>query len=593
MGAYFICLSNLVLHGFTGKRRALGQKSDARLSFEFFGNMCLAAEPSCSLNMSTIFILLTFFIIETFVHGSVFHGLAPVRFFKLDQFSAEVRSGEGIVCVRIIDDTHLYKFRLIGPSVVAALGERRASLTEATFLLPLSGTYALEISQVVNATLPFSSPTSAWTVSVFYERDISLQGNSKWHDVYGMSYWVVRNETSFSLPPPCYHLTYDCPHALRGAVSYPYLGGLRWRLKPPAGAATATEMAAEGVGKEREGETKPGAGAAAAAAAEAAAAEVEEEGEKGEEEEEEMTPDRFRACVLSKRTVCIMGDSQARKLASALNRYLGLGELTTATATTATTPPLPLGSLSSPEEKEKETTTPLPLSSSSSLDPPNQSVTTGSTSLPLSSSLADHPPHQQEQNQKQYVASKHVKYLLNEYGEPRRARSAAAAQNCSVLVANFGNWPLSFKLSRPWSLDKYGDRLEEFVGNLSSSSPTSPSSSSSLSPSPSPSSYAVQELFFFLTPAYPLKSRSYWQARLKRNQTLLTDWRSEFTIQQYNNVAQARLGGRGDVVRIIDLWSPSLPLSDLSHDGSHYHERGVVTFAFLQTLYQSLCRRTF
>ncbi|KAG2486244.1 hypothetical protein HYH03_015069 [Edaphochlamys debaryana] len=154
--------------------------------------------------------------------------------------------------------------------------------------------------------------------------------------------------------------------------------------------------------------------------------------------------------------------------------------------------------------------------------------------------------------------SDYVAFLSDPWAE---RDNGANAENCSVVIANHGNWPLSFQTKgRPQNASRYAATLQKWLKPLA----------------------AVQALgrtrvVYALTLAEPEQ----WRRLLGQ------DWRTEPVMEQYNLAAIKVATELG--LPILDLWGPSVGLTESSWDSSHYFWKGAVGHVVLSRAVASLC----
>lgn len=159
---------------------------------------------------------------------------------------------------------------------------------------------------------------------------------------------------------------------------------------------------------------------------------------------------------------------------------------------------------------------------------------------------------------KQLLLSKSSEYIKMLWGHDWEPHQAA---NCTHVVVNFGQWPASYRAGpRPWSAAAYLHHVRMVRSKLSELR-------------------AAGKQVFWLATCSPSLKAKYEVASI--------DWRTDPLLLLYNRLAHDEMAAAG--IAVIDTWGPSTTLLELTGDGIHFSERGVVGRAVLNMVVHNLC----
>jgi hypothetical protein len=134
------------------------------------------------------------------------------------------------------------------------------------------------------------------------------------------------------------------------------------------------------------------------------------------------------------------------------------------------------------------------------------------------------------------------------------------AGNCSVLIANFGQWPASWTEGYPWPLDKYKVYMEADMRYLKILE------------------QKFEGIHTFWTTTNP---HGYVRTMADGH-----EWRTDPVLDAYHKVTLQLASDHG--VNLLDTYSIANPLRDLTYDGAHY--KGIVGWTLASYVMQSICK---
>ena len=160
---------------------------------------------------------------------------------------------------------------------------------------------------------------------------------------------------------------------------------------------------------------------------------------------------------------------------------------------------------------------------------------------------------------KSFLQSETVKYYHDTYGNELIHLNL---QYCTHVIVNYANWPLSGPT--PWSNDRYASQLQMTSSTLLHLQ------------------NASLRVGWFLAPGFPPRSKDSWRHLGDHPY----DWRSDVTLKMFNDIARKIMSLKN--IPVLDFWSPSYPVSDLSGDGAHF-EGGPVSDVFADLIFDFVC----
>ena len=135
------------------------------------------------------------------------------------------------------------------------------------------------------------------------------------------------------------------------------------------------------------------------------------------------------------------------------------------------------------------------------------------------------------------------------------------AGNCSVLVANFGQWPAGWPEGYPWPFEKYKVYLEADMRYLK----------------------LLEQKFEGI--------RTFWMTTNPHGYVRAmadgTEWRTDPVLDAYYRMTLQLASDYG--VELLDTYSIANPLKDLTYDGAHY--KGIVGWTLASYVMQSICNK--
>ncbi len=169
------------------------------------------------------------------------------------------------------------------------------------------------------------------------------------------------------------------------------------------------------------------------------------------------------------------------------------------------------------------------------------------------------------QGTKSSCQAAYLRYIKMNYPENFSLENITQYE-CTHAYFNFGQWPLGWPTSPPWSVDTYADEVKAFL----------------LQAVPRVLDLGV-EVAWMTSNAYPL-------SRTSMISCPATEWRVVNWIDAYNRVAASAVQeinthlGQKDLIGLLDLFPISNALLDFTFDGSHF--QGFIGAAMAKTALQ-------
>jgi hypothetical protein len=131
---------------------------------------------------------------------------------------------------------------------------------------------------------------------------------------------------------------------------------------------------------------------------------------------------------------------------------------------------------------------------------------------------------------------------------------------CAASFWNFGQWPLSYVITTPWSPVQYAKAVESLAQHMLQQAP-----------------HGGPQFWLSINPFNSMG----WKIVLEGR-----DWRTDPYLLLYNQIASSIMQAHG--IPVVDTFRMMQSLADVSHDGAHFY--GVVGFTQLRVLLtQALC----
>ena len=167
-----------------------------------------------------------------------------------------------------------------------------------------------------------------------------------------------------------------------------------------------------------------------------------------------------------------------------------------------------------------------------------------------------------EKKQKEVINTTLMVYVQDRYGN---VSANFTSSNCSHVFANFGQWPLSYLVPRPWNISRYSSRVAEIARRFKAEQ-----------------ALYGNKLYWVTTSPHPITQ--FHQEKLP-NTYFGIDWRTEPFVMAYNAAAVSVMRSHG--IPVVDTFSITAPLVDLSYDGAHF--LGTVGLAQARMVVNILC----
>ncbi|BDA44700.1 hypothetical protein COCOBI_06-1780 [Coccomyxa sp. Obi] len=181
----------------------------------------------------------------------------------------------------------------------------------------------------------------------------------------------------------------------------------------------------------------------------------------------------------------------------------------------------------------------------------------GVTSL-FKGSLDWHGASGAQKTDKSIMEGTFTNYTLNNLGE-----TSWNVTGCTDVIQNYGQWLAASELNRPVSVHDYVSQLRDTINHLQELQ------------------QAGMRVYWMTTNSFPLWRGAWYNAKRQ-------EWRTDPVLLLYNQAANKMMEDAG--IPVIDTYSISAPLNDVSYDAAHY--RGHVGYHIDLRILNVLCPAT-